>query len=306
MPKTVSPSLEHRDPTIEGEVRYSDFSYKVDTVIYNKQSKYQDIKVYETKALGRVMTLDGVTQVTEADEFVYHEMLTHIPMSYHPNPKNVLIIGGGDGGTLREVEKYKTLDRITLCEIDEEVINTAKKFFPTLSKDTFNDARLTIELKPAEEFIQTAKDQTYDVIINDSTEYNADEPISELLFGEPFYQQVKRVLKKDGVFATLGLDLTPEYEAISKFNQKARTTVQNRIKKIFSNIYTHYFPAYAYGWPFMGMFVSQNNKQGSLPELETIKQRVSERNLKNKYYTYLTHASSCIDPQVSYQSVYAK
>lgn len=294
----------HTDPPIQNETLYTAFSYIVKKVLYTTQSKYQKISVYDTEGLGTVLVLDDVTQVAQADEYVYHEMLAHVPLGYHRNPETVLVLGGGDGGTVREVEKHGSVQRIVLCEIDGEVIRVSKKFFPEWSPKAFSDPRLSVTIQPAETYIRTLADESVDVVICDSTEYNPNEPISELLFGEPFYRDVKRVLKNGGVYATLGLDLTPGTQRINNFNRRSVGTVQKRIRTVFGNVFTHFFPAHSYGWTFMGMFVAMKDPNAALPSFSVVQDRFHVRNIPTRYYSPFIHAASCVDPGKSLKSLY--
>lgn len=157
------------------------------------KSPFQKIEVLDSMQYGKVLVLDGFIQTTEKDEFIYHEMLTHIPMLSHPNPKNILVIGGGDGGVVRELSKYSNIN-ITLVEIDKKIIEIAKKEFPTISS-SLNNNNVTIINDDGSNFIKQ-KNNKYDIIIIDSSE-----PISHSahLFSKEFYGNAKGALKKDGI-----------------------------------------------------------------------------------------------------------
>ena len=120
------------------------YVYDVEKVLYKGKSDFQEIMVIENPYFGRMLILDGVVQITERDEFVYHEMLVHIVMHAHPNPRKVIVIGGGDGGAVREVLKHSTVEKVYFIEIDEEVINVSKKFFPSVSCGV-DDKRVVIK-----------------------------------------------------------------------------------------------------------------------------------------------------------------
>lgn len=171
------------------------FGVRTKSHLFSKESKYQKIDIFDTEFYGRVMVLDGCFMVTEKDEFMYQEMLSHPAMVSHPNPKDVLIIGGGDGGVAREVLKYpvKTVD---LVEIDEEVIAAAKIYLPGLSS-SFKDSRLKVYNMDAFEFVDTKKN--YDVILVDSTD-----PIgfAASLFSDVFYMKAHDLLNENGIIAT--------------------------------------------------------------------------------------------------------
>ena len=164
-------------------------------VLFSEQSPFQKVEVFETDSmLGRVLTLDDLMMTTEGDEFHYHEMIAHIPMMHHKNPESVLVIGGGDGGTVREVLKHKTVKRVVLCEIDGMVIDACKKFLPTISCELDNP-KVEILVQDAIEYIKDKKNE-FDIVLIDSTD-----PMGpgEGLFTEEFYTNVKNSLKKDGI-----------------------------------------------------------------------------------------------------------
>ncbi len=160
--------------------------------IFEKITKYQKIEVYDTEIFGRMLVLDGTVQLTERDEHIYHEALAHIPLYTHPHPRRVLIIGGGDGGVVRECVKHGC--EVNLVEIDAEVIEISKKYFPTIAK-YIEQARIVI--MDGFEYLKKC-DEKYDVIIVDSTD-----PVGEAekLFGEDFYHLVKKCLSDDGIVA---------------------------------------------------------------------------------------------------------
>lgn len=163
-------------------------------VLRNLQTPYQHLLVVETEQYGRVLVLDGAIQVTEKDEFTYHEMMAHVALCSHPDPVDVLVIGGGDGGSVREALRHESVRRAVLVDIDEEVIRASREFFPGVSC-ALDDPRLEIRPMDALEFIKGQKDR-FDVIIVDSTD-----PVDFAagLFQEPFYRDVHEALRRDGM-----------------------------------------------------------------------------------------------------------
>lgn len=143
-------------------------SLKVKQVLDHHRSKFQDILVFESENHGNVLVLDGVIQVTERDEHAYQEMIAHLPLFAHPNPKKVLVIGGGDGGVLREVAKHPGVEEIVECEIDEGVISVSKKYLPTLAKG-YDDPRVSVQIMDGAKFLEENQ-ETFDVIITDSSD----------------------------------------------------------------------------------------------------------------------------------------
>ncbi len=160
------------------------------------QSAFQDIAVFETESHGRVLTLDGVIQITERDEFVYQEMLTHVPLLAHGNAKNVLIIGAGDGGVLKHVLMHKGVERAVMAEIDGEVIRLSKEFLPGIGGDAWNDPRAEVIVGDGIDYVKRAPDAAFDVIIVDSTDPIG---VGEVLFTDEFYQNAARILSASGL-----------------------------------------------------------------------------------------------------------
>lgn len=178
--------------------------FSTDSILFNQTTDFQNIIVFRSAQHGNVMVLDGVVQLTENDEFVYQEMITHLPLMAHENPKNVLIVGGGDGAVLREVCRHKCVESVTLVEIDSVVIDVAKEFFSETTATSFDDPRVTIVMEDAAEFLlkQNAGDRKgYDVIIADSSD-----PVgpAESLFDPAFYEQMFTSLNDGGIICAQG------------------------------------------------------------------------------------------------------
>lgn len=172
-----------------------EYTYEIEKIHYKSKSKFQEIMVIENKYFGKMLILDGIVQLTEKDEFFYHEMLTHVVMHAHPNPKKVIVIGGGDGGTVREVLKHSSVEKVYFVEIDEQVINVSKEFFPAVAC-SIDDSRVEIKCMDGAEFIKN-RDSDIDVVIVDSTD-----PIgfAKSLFTVEFFNSIKKCLKSEGFF----------------------------------------------------------------------------------------------------------
>lgn len=160
------------------------------------QSDFQDIVIFESFNHGRVMLLDGVVQITEGDEFVYQEMLTHVPLLAHGAAKNVLIIGAGDGGVLRRVLQHSTVERAVMVEIDGEVIRLSKEFLPDIAGDAWTDSRADVIVGDGIDYVRQAPDASFDVIIVDSTDPIG---VGEVLFTDEFYSNCARILTEGGL-----------------------------------------------------------------------------------------------------------
>jgi len=156
----------------------------------------------QSKFWGKVLWLDDVLTVAEKDEFIYHEMIVHLPMFVHPNPKRVLIIGGGDGAAAREVLKHPDLEKCVMVDIDEVVINMCKKHMPFLSDGAFENPNLDLVIGDAMDYVTNSPDNSFDVIIVDSTDPLTDSP-GEILYTEEFYSHVERILAPNGVISTM-------------------------------------------------------------------------------------------------------
>ena len=211
---------------------------KAGKVLFSKQSDFQKVEVFESEStLGRVLTLDDLMMTTEGDEYHYHEMIVHIPMMQHKNPESVLVIGGGDGGTVREVLKHKTVKKVVLCEIDGMVIDACKEFLPTISCG-LSDPRVEIRVEDAIEFIKDKKDE-YDIVLIDSTD-----PIGpgEGLFTDEFYTNVKNSLKAGGIMVAQSESPFAQKESVQK--------MYKLLKRVFPicSTYTSNIPTYPGGY----------------------------------------------------------
>ena len=211
---------------------------KAGNVLISKQTPFQKLEIFETESsLGRVLTLDDLMMTTEGDEYHYHEMITHIPMMHHKNPKSVLVIGGGDGGTVREVLKHDTVERVVLCEIDGDVIEYSKQYLPTIACK-LDDPKVEILVEDAIEYIKN-KENEFDIILIDSTD-----PMGpgEGLFTDEFYTNVKRSLKPGGIMAAQSESPFVNKEEIRK--------MYTQLKRVFPIVstYSSNMPTYPGGY----------------------------------------------------------
>ncbi|MBR5636895.1 MAG: polyamine aminopropyltransferase, partial [Pseudobutyrivibrio sp.] len=176
------------------ETEHVKTSIRVNKQLYSGQSEYQQIDVFETQELGKMIVLDGEIIFSEADEFIYNEMVVHVPMAVHPNVKQVLIIGGGDGGVARVLTQYPEIEHIDVVEQDEKFVEISKEFFPETAKG-FDDERVTVTNMDGLRFLRRCRDK-YDLIINDTTDPFG---YAEGLFTREFYGSCYRALKEDGI-----------------------------------------------------------------------------------------------------------
>lgn len=219
-----------------------DFSIKVESQVYSGQSDYQKVDVFDSKEFGRFLTLDGYMMMTEKDEFIYHEMITHVPMSIHPNARNILVIGAGDGGVIRELTRYEKVEHIDLVEIDELVVQVCKKYLPQTSC-RMDDERVHIYYEDGVRFVRSCENK-YDLIIVDSTD-----PFGpgEGLFTKEFYGSCYKALKEDGIM--VNQHGSPFYSDDAVAMQRAH----KRIVESFpiSKVYQAHIPSYPSGhWLF--------------------------------------------------------
>jgi len=226
----------------ENHTKNVKFSIKVDRQLYSGRSEFQRIDVFESPDFGRFLTLDGLMMLTEKDEFIYHEMITHVPMAVHPDPKDILVIGGGDGGVVRELSKYECVKRIELVEIDKTVVEVSQKYLPHTAC-CFDDPRLTVHYQDGLKFIRKFENE-YDIIIVDSTD-----PFGpgEGLFTKEFYGNCFKALKEDGIM--VNQHESPFYENDANAMKRAH----QRIIKSFpvSRVYQAHIPTYPSGhWLF--------------------------------------------------------
>lgn len=182
------------------ETLYDAFAqeFRVDEMLHEVKTEHQHLLIFKNAAFGRIMALDGIVQTTQKDEFIYHEMMSHVPIMAHGNVRKVLIVGGGDGGMLREVCRHQSVARITQVEIDQAVIDMCRKYLPGHSDGAYDDPRATIVIDDGINFVQNT-DERFDVIISDSTD-----PLGpgEALFTESFYAACKRCLTPGGILVT--------------------------------------------------------------------------------------------------------
>ncbi len=261
-----------------------EYVYEIENIFYNNKSKFQEIKVVESSYFGKMLILDGVVQLTERDEFFYHEMLTHVAMHAHPNPKKVAVIGGGDGGTVREVLKHKSVEKVYFIEIDEEVIKVSKKFFPTLSCDIDNP-RVDIRHIDGAKFLKTC-DGEIDVVIVDSTDIVG---FATSLFTKEFFASVKKKLAENGFYVTLSESL--------HFHKDIVIEVQESMKSVFPvvDLYTVPIATYAGNW----WTFSVASKGLSPREMR------SKFNIKTKYYSEEIHQNAFL-PRGLYEKLMQK
>ena len=258
---------------------------KIDELLYDSRTESQRLMVFENETFGRVLTLDNILQTTEKDEFMYHEMMAHVPILAHGAVHSVLIIGGGDGGMLKQVVKHRAIARIVQVEIDPEVIAFSKKYLPMLSDGAFDDPRFELVISDGAKYVAESQDR-FDVIIVDSTD-----PVGpgKALFTREFYTNAARLLADGGVIVTQnGIPFTQADEVIN---------TMDAFKDLFVDYacYTSTVPGYAggqmcYGW-------GTNDPSLRQVPLEVLERRYAAEKLQTKYYTPEVHIASFALPK---------
>lgn len=252
------------------------FAIKISNMVHSEQTEYQRIDIFDNPTLGRVFALDGITMTTEADEFMYHELLTHVPMFSHPNPEKVLVIGGGDGGTLREVLKHESVKKAILCEIDPAVVEAARKYLSTSVE--FDNPKAEIVTENAAEFVKNFKGE-FDVIIVDSTDPTAGE--GGHLFTKEFYRSCYEAMTENGVLSAQTED--PVYDL------NWLKIAYKRISSVFpvTKVYQGFMPTYPSGY-WLYTFASK----GVDPIKNLRKESVDKMIPSLKYYNSEVHLAS--------------
>ena len=251
------------------------FSIKVKEQLFSTVSEYQQIDVFDSDEFGIFLTIDGLMMATQKDEFIYHDMIVHVPMASNPDIKNVLVIGAGDGGTLRELTRYDTLEHIDMVEIDKAVVDACREYLPFLAYK-LDDKRVDIHYADGLKFVR-AKQNEYDLIIVDSTD-----PFGpgEGLFTKEFYGNCYEALKKDGIL--VNQHESPYYEEDANDMKRAH----KRINEYFPicRVYQAHIPTYPSGHWLFG-FASKSID----PILNLDEQRWNALGIKTKYYNTELH-----------------
>lgn len=251
-------------------------AFKIKEKIYSSKSKYQKIDVIDSYAMGKVLLLDNMVMVTEKDEFYYHENITHPVLSIHHNPKNIMVIGGGDGGTVREALKYNTIEKIELVEIDKEVIDVSKKFFPEIACEMDNP-KVKIILNDATEHIKNVKENFFDIIICDCTDPNPD-TIASGLISKDFYKKISTVLHTDGIFIS--------QNGCPILQEKLFETAINNMRSIFRHVdlITSISPSYPGGFMFVFLIGSNRPLDKKIKNKPAGKTKFWNENLHEKLF----------------------
>ena len=251
------------------------FSIKVDKHLRSAQSEFQRIDVFESEEFGRILALDGYLMITEKDEYIYHEMITHVPMAVNPDIRNVLVIGAGDGGTVRELCRYSSIENIDMVEIDEMVVEICREYLPQTAC-RLSDPRVHIFYQDGLRFVRN-KENEYDLIIVDSTDPFG---VGEGLFTREFYGNCFKALKADGIL--VNQHESTFYTAYANSMKRAHS----RIKLTFplALVYQAHIPTYPSGHWLFG-FASKKYD----PRLDLKADFWNSLGIKTKYYNTILH-----------------
>ncbi|HIX30468.1 MAG TPA: polyamine aminopropyltransferase [Candidatus Blautia stercoravium] len=251
------------------------FSIRVDRQLYSGQSEFQRIDIFESPEFGRFLTLDGYMMLTEKDEFIYHEMITHIPMAVHPKADKVLVIGAGDGGVIRELVRYPEIRQVDLVEIDDMVVEVCRKYLPKTAC-CLDDERVNIRYEDGLKYIRRCENM-YDLIIVDSTD-----PFGpgEGLFTREFYGNCYKALKEDGIM--VNQHESPFYEEDARACQRAHRNITETFP--VSRVYQAHIPTYPSGHWLFGFASKKYHPLKHLREKEW-----NTRGIQTRYYTTTLH-----------------
>lgn len=265
--------------------------FEIDKMLYEQQTDSWTLSIFENRRFGRVMALNGAIQTTERDEFVYHEMLTHVPLLAHGSAKKVLIIGGGDGAMLREVVKHRALERIVMVEIDPQVVSLCQTWFPNHSAGAFDDPRVEPVIADGMAFIANCSEQ-FDVIISDCTD-----PVGpgEVLFSSDFYAGCKRCLTQDGIF--VAQNGVPFMQLESLQDTVRRMSSYTRECWFFTAaVPTYIGGSMAFAW-------ATDDIEARRLSLATLEARFNEAGISTRYYTPALHQASFALPHYVEQAI---
>jgi spermidine synthase len=261
-------------------------SYQVERVLYEMQTEHQHLVLFEHKFFGKMLMLDGATQITKKDEFIYQEMMSHVPIFAHGSARDVLIIGGGDCGIAEEVLKHKSVQRLTQVEIDASVVEFAKEHFPEFTKPVFADKRFESVIDDGMKYVART-DRRFDVIIVDSTDPQGP---GKVLFSNRFYAACKRCLTKGGVMVT--------QNGVPIFQPGELTSGVAKFRKLFADgsCYVAAIPTYIGGHMAMG-WATDNPRLRETP-LKTIADRYRKAgSFRTQYWTPDVHKAAFALPR---------
>ena len=269
-------------------------SFGIRDILFESRTEHQHLVIFESASFGRVMALDGVIQTTERDEFIYHEMLAHVPLFAHGAAKDVLIIGGGDGGLLREVLKHPEVERVVQVEIDRAVIDLCVQYFPNHSQGAFDNPRAEIVIGDGIDYVCNTE-RRFDVVLSDCTD-----PIGpgEVLFSSRFYEGVARCLNRGGIFAAQNGSAFLQPDEVTTTHQRLSPYFRDR------SFFTASVPTYVGG--AMALAWASDEATLRTVEMKTLQQRFDKAAIATRYYNPAVHTASFALPQYLVDALHAR
>jgi len=258
----------------------TELSFRVEATLFSRRSAFQQVDIVKSCDHGLILLNDGVVMLTERDEFIYHEMIAHVPLFVHPAPRTVLVIGGGDGGTVRELLKHPTVERVVLVEIDEAVVEACRTHFPSV-RSAFEDPRLEVRFEDGLHYVAECS-RSFDVVIVDSTD-----PVGPGagLFERPFYENIAALLTQSGILIT---------QAESPFYHRdtQRVMLENQ-KPFFRRLHLYLYPTLAYPG---GLYSFGFASLGPHPLKDLRSASIKDADLYARYYNRQIHAAAFMLP----------
>lgn len=254
-------------------------TFTIDAELYSGQTEFQDVLIFENRLFGRVLVLDGIVQLTQRDNHIYHEMLAHVPLMAHARAKSVLLIGGGDGGTLKEILKYP-VQQVVMVELDKDVVALSKRYFPEVSDGAFEDERVSLIAGNGVEYVAQTWEK-FDAIIIDSTD-----PVGpgEVLFTTSFYERCRKLLRPGGV---LSLQSGAPF-----FNPEQLQVVCTRLAFSFESVRPYLAPVPTYAGGMLALVAAGESHEALRQPIKTLRERFQRVHMRTDYYSPEIHRAA--------------
>lgn len=254
-------------------------TFTIDAELYRGQTEFQEVLIFENRLFGRILVLDGIVQLTQRDNHIYHEMLAHVPLMAHARAKRVLIIGGGDGGTLKEILKYP-VRQVVMVELDKDIVALSKRYFPEVSNEAFEDGRVSLIAGNGVEYVAQAREQ-FDAIIVDSTDPVG---LGEALFTRSFYERCRKLLRPNGV---LSLQSGAPF-----YNPEQLQVVCTRLALSFESVRPYVAPVPTYAGGMLALVAAGESHNALRPSKKTLRERFQRLNMRTDYYSPEIHRAA--------------